>query len=54
MALQAKEMQAVHLEGDSAYLSVPSAPFEEITVVDAMKEDAPNWKRAILAELRAL
>lgn len=46
---------AVHLETEeSSSLGVPAAPFEAITVAEAMQEDAPGWKAAINAELKAL
>ena len=45
---------AVHLDTDSASLGAPVAPFEAITVAEAMSEDALNWKTAIANELKAL
>lgn len=50
-----KALNAVHLdEGKSSSLGVPSVPFEFLTVDEALKEDAPNWMKAIVAELEAL
>ena len=46
---------AVYLEArGSLSLRVPAAPFEAVTVVEAMHKDAPDWKAAISAELKAL
>jgi hypothetical protein len=48
------ELQAVHIEGDSSSIEVPAAPFESITLEEAMQEDAPAWKAALLSELESL
>jgi hypothetical protein len=48
------QLQAVHIEGDSSSLDVPAAPFEAISIQEAMKEDAPEWKKAMLNELESL
>lgn len=46
---------AVHLEAEEcSSLGVPAAPFEAITIAEAMQEDAPGCKAAISAELKAL
>jgi reverse transcriptase-like protein len=45
-------MKAVHLDEET--LGAPTAPFEAITLHDAMEEDAPAWIKAITAELRSL
>ena len=48
-------MKAVHLEPKtSTSLGAPTAPFEAIELRDALKEDAPGWREAILAEARSL
>jgi hypothetical protein len=48
-------MKAVHLEPEtSTSLGAPTAPFEAIELRDALKEDAPGWREAILAEARSL
>ena len=48
-------MKAVHLEPEtSTSLGAPTAPFEAIELRDALKEDAPSWREAILAEARSL
>jgi Reverse transcriptase (RNA-dependent DNA polymerase)/GAG-pre-integrase domain len=49
-----RAMKAVHIEGESSSIEVPAPPFEAVTVEDAMKEDAPEWKKAIMAELQSL
>jgi hypothetical protein len=48
------ELQAVHIEGDSSSIEVPAAPFESITLEEAIQEDAPVWKDALLSELQSL
>jgi hypothetical protein len=50
----AAQLEAVHIEGDSSSLETPAAPFEAISIEEAMKEDAPEWKKAILSELESL
>lgn len=48
-------LNAVHLaEGKSSSLGVPSVLFENLTVEEAMLEDAPAWTESILKELRGL
>jgi hypothetical protein len=48
-------LKAVHLEPEtSGSLGAPAAPFEVIELRDALKEDAPGWREAILAEARSL
>jgi hypothetical protein len=48
-------LKAVHLELEtSTSLGAPTAPFEAIELRDALKEDAPSWRKAILAEAKSL
>ena len=48
-------MKVVHInEEESASLGVPAPPFEAVTIEEAMKEDAPNWIKALDEELRSL
>ena len=48
-------MKAVHLEPKtSTSLGAPTALFEAIELRDALKEDAPGWREAILAKARSL
>jgi hypothetical protein len=47
-------LHAVHIEGETSSIEVPAAPFEAITLEEAMREDAPNWKTAMLRELQSL
>jgi hypothetical protein len=48
-------MKAVHLEPKtSTSLGAPTAPFEAIELRDALKEDAPSWRKAILAKAKSL
>ena len=49
-----RAMKAVHIEGESSSIEAPAPPFEAVTVEDAIKEDAPEWKKAIMAELQSL
>jgi hypothetical protein len=35
-------------------LGAPTAPFEVIELRDALKEDAPGWREAILVEAKSL
>ena len=46
-------MKAVHLEGNDS-LGAPIAPFELVSEEEAMREDAPAWKKAIKAELNSI
>jgi hypothetical protein len=48
-------MKAVYLEPKtSTSLGAPTALFEAIELRDALKEDAPGWRKAILAKARSL
>jgi hypothetical protein len=48
-------IKAVHLEPEtSTSLGAPTTPFEAIELRDALKEDAPGWREAILAEAKSL
>ena len=35
-------------------MGAPTAPFEAIELKDALKEDAPRWRKAILVEANSL
>jgi hypothetical protein len=54
MAQLITALQAVHIEGESSSIGIPTAPFELITLEEAMQEDALIWKDALQAELQAL
>ena len=55
MVQLAYAIKAVYLEPEtSTSLSVPTALFEAIELRDALKEDAPGWRKAILAEAKLL
>ena len=48
-------MKAVHLEPENSMsLRAPTVPFKVIELRDALKEDAPGWHKAILAEAKSL
>jgi hypothetical protein len=48
-------MKAVHLtDKDTASLGVPTAPFEAIDMDEAMREDAPGWRKSIIEEYTGL
>jgi Reverse transcriptase (RNA-dependent DNA polymerase) len=50
---QANALKAMHLEGNDS-LGAPIAPFEAVSMEEAMKEDAPAWLEAIKAELNSI
>jgi hypothetical protein len=50
---QAKAMKAIHIEGNSS-LGAPVAPFEMVSMEEAMQENAPGWLKAIKEELSSI
>ena len=47
-------LHAVYIKGKSSSIKVLAAPFEVISFKEAMQKDTPNWKTAMLQELRLL
>lgn len=44
----------VHIDEETGSLGAPSPLLEVVTLEEALREDAPKWQEAILAELRSL
>ena len=48
-------MKAIHIsDDDTTSLGVPTAPFEAIDIDEAMREDAPGWRKSIIDEYQGL
>ena len=53
VSLLIEESKVVHMDGESNH-GIPTAPFEAITIEEAMKTDSESWKKAIIRELQSL
>jgi len=53
VSLLIEESKVVHMDGESNH-GIPTAPFEAITIEEAMKSDPESWKKAIIRELQSL
>ena len=53
VSLLIEESKVVHMDRESNH-GISIAPFEAITIEEAMKSDLESWKKAIIRELQSL